>query len=121
MKMKIKRVVDHGTLESERVELYSVENCQLHFYQVADTTYTNEGKISNKVRHVHWFLDAAINEGDEVWLYTKVGTNSTQSINGGKNTRYIHYWNLAQSVWNNSGDGAILFELEGWSTSKVNK
>ena len=119
MKLKIKRIVDYGTHSSERVELEVTENCNLKYYTPIDTTYTSENTISNKTRHMHWFITKDVLVGDEVVLYTKKGTAKTESINGGKNTRYIQFWGLDSYVWNNSGDAAILFEINTWKTTKV--
>ncbi|WP_343658864.1 hypothetical protein [Chryseobacterium sp.] len=118
MKLKIKKVIDFGTHDSERVWLEVTENCNLDRYVITDTTYVGE-KISNKVRHVHWFGPKPVKSGDEVILYTKKGKESTESINEGKNTRYFLFWGLDSYVWNNSGDAAILFEINTWKTTKV--
>jgi hypothetical protein len=120
MKMKITRVVDKGTHDSERVEFTVLEDCKLKYYQIIDTTYLSENTISNKMRHMHWFYDQDLKAGDEVWLYTKSGKDKSEPINRGKNTRYIRFWKLDNSVWNNTGDAAVLFELNTWQTHKVN-
>lgn len=119
MKIKIKKVVDHGTHSSERVWFEVTADCNLKYYMITDTTYTGENSISNKVRHVYWFAPKDVKKGDEVLLYTKKGLYKTESINNGKNTRYFLFWGLESFVWNNTGDAAILFEMNSWNTTKV--
>lgn len=120
MKLKINQVVDFGTLDSERVELSVLEDTNLHHFIIIDTTYENgETKISNKMRHTFWFNPQEVKKGDEVVLYSKVGINQSTAINGGKNKKYHLYWDLKNSVWNNSGDAAVLFEVQAWKTTKV--
>jgi len=119
MNLRINRVVDFGTHASERIELAVTGNCNLHSFIIADTTYIEETSISNKLRHMHWFSTRDVIAGDEIFLYTKSGTTSTEAINGGRNTRYILYWGLGSYVWNNNGDAAVLFNINTWQTTKV--
>ncbi|WP_312716756.1 hypothetical protein [Sphingobacterium multivorum] len=119
MKLKIEKVVDFGTLDSERVELSVLEDTNLHYFIIVDTTYLAEDKISNKMIHTFWFKPQQVNKGDEVVLYSKVGIKRSTDINGGKNKKYHIYWDLKSSVWNNSGDAAVLFEVKAWKTTKV--
>lgn len=119
MKFKINRVIDYGTHQSERVELAVLQDCSLQYFILIDTTYVEENKISNTMRHMYWFTHQEVKKGDEVVLYTKSGQTSILEINGGSNKRYTLYWGLGNSVWNNPGDAAVLFELNGWGTTKV--
>ena len=116
MKIKIDQIIDHGTLASERVLISVTEDADLSYFIVADTTYTSTDKISNKLRHMHWFAPKSVKAGDKVELYTKAGTNSQTDIGNG-NTRYIIHWGVGNSVWNNEGDAAILFAIQTWKTT----
>ena len=118
MQLEITQVIDFGSQETERVLMRVLKNCNLHFYILADTTYTDTTHISNKLRHIHWFPDMEAKEGDEIVLYTKKGKKSEVGLSNGK-TRYTLYWGLDSSVWNDNGDGAILFELSTWKATKV--
>jgi len=117
MKLRIDKVVDHGQA-SERVEMTVIEDCQLHYYILADTTYTDTTHISNKLRHMHWFTPKDVKKGDQIILYTKKGTDASSKI-GSTNVKYIIYWQLDINVWNNNGDAAILFELNTWKATKT--
>lgn len=118
MKAKIRSIHGHGTANEEYVIIDITDGCNAHDYMLADTTYTNENTISNKVRHTHWFVKAELKKGDVIILYTGSGTNSsTKNTNG--STIYHRYWGLRTAVWNDDGDGAILFEINDWNTTKV--
>lgn len=118
MKIKIDQIIDHGTLTSERVLISVTENADLSYFIIADTTYTSNDKISNKLRHMHWFSPKPVKAGDKVELYTKSGTNSQTDIGNG-NTKYVIHWGLGNPVWNNDGDAAILFAIQTWKTTKA--
>lgn len=118
MKIQIDQIVDHSTLNSERVLISVIQDTDLKYYIIADTTYTSAENISNKLRHMYWFAPKSVKAGDKVELYTKVGTSSQIDIGNG-NTKYIIYWGLGASVWNNDGDAAILFHVDSWKTTKA--
>ncbi|SEW27403.1 hypothetical protein SAMN05421841_1962 [Chryseobacterium wanjuense] len=118
MNISIKKVIDFGH-NTERIEFLILSNCNISYYLVSDTTFVTPDKISNKLRHIYWFPSKDVKRGDEIVLYTKKGINKSESINSGQNTRYIFYWGLESFVWNNSGDSAVLFELNTWKTTKI--
>lgn len=119
MNLEIDKVVDNGSHTVERIELNVTGTCNLHYYILADTTYSDATHISNKLRHMYWLNNQEVIAGDKVIIYTKSGTNSKTAINGGKNAQYTYYWGLGSSVWNNTGDGAILFNVNAWKAKKV--
>jgi hypothetical protein len=118
MNLKVDQIIDYGTHNSERVLLSVTGDCSLHYYLLADTTYTDDTHISNKLRHFYWFPAQEVKVGDKIILYTKPGTNSNRKLPNG-NTEYTYYWGLGNSVWNNTGDAAILFHIDNWKTTKV--
>jgi len=119
MDVKIDKVIDYGTHDSERVLFNVVADCDLGRYMVADSTFNKEDVISNKLRHTYWFPDGNVKKGDKVVLYTKEGKNTKTDISGGSNKLHTFYWNLKSSVWNNTGDAAVLLQLATWEFKKV--
>jgi hypothetical protein len=118
MKITIHSVAGHGDQTHERIQLTVVQKCNLDHYMVADTTYTGENSVSNKVRHTHWFSPLDVSAGDAVVLYTKPGTySSTRRPDGG--TNHYLYWGLSKPVWNDAGDGALLFQIDTWTGKRV--
>lgn len=73
MKVKIDYVHGHGDASEERVLLTVVENCDMKYYMLADTSFTADGRISNKHRLVHWFQPTEVKKGVRIPLHTKPG------------------------------------------------
>lgn len=120
MKMKIRSIHGHGKADEEYVVLDVIEDCNAHYYMLSDTTYTAKRKISNKTRHNFWFSPKKLKAGDVVYLYTKVGKYSS-SERTNETISHKFYWGLKVPIWNDDGDGAILFEIETWKTTKVSE
>lgn len=116
MSLKIVKIHNHGQQESEYVELAVVEDCDLTYFIVADTTYSSDKKlVSNKLRHMHWFLAKDVKKGDLVFLCTGKGISSSKA-NASGTTTHVVFWGLDAPVWNDDGDAAMLFTLKTWTT-----
>jgi hypothetical protein len=120
-KIVLEGIYDRGTLNSEAVVLEVKVKTNLKYFMVVDTTYTKNNLISNKHRHSYWFVDQPVEPGDIIVLYTGKGKNNQVGHKNGKNTVFNFYWGLGSSVWNNDGDAALLYQIETWSTLKVNQ
>lgn len=118
MDVRISKVSGHGDYKNECVLLEVVADCDIGEYMLADSTYTPDNMISNKVRHTFWFPDKKVKKGDFVSLWTQEGTNTTTTNDAGK-TVHRFYWGLKQAVWNDDGDCALLFLIKEWSHFKV--
>ena len=118
MKMEIVSVHEKGNRNQEYVEMKVLEQCDLKYYILADTTYTSENSISNKLRHMYWFAAKEAAKGDYVFLYSGKGTNKSYKNKAGTTT-HVFYWGLDSAVWNDDGDGAILFEAHIWKAKKA--
>lgn len=118
MKVEIRSIHGHGDASEEYVIIDVTQDCRMDDYMVADTTFEAGGSISNKVRHTYWFEPVDLKSGDIVVLYTGNGTNESEENDDGS-TIYHVYWGLRAPVWNDDGDGAILFEMNDWKTTKV--
>ncbi|MCX6995686.1 MAG: hypothetical protein NTV49_01030 [Kiritimatiellaeota bacterium] len=116
MKLKIVKIVDRASPDNERLWLKVLQDADMKFYVVFDTTYTGTNAISNLQRHAYWFPSKAVRAGDNVVLYTRKGTNSTQPNSDGTHSHFF-YWDMDKTVWNNQGDCAVLFEVVDWTTS----
>jgi hypothetical protein len=118
MKIKIHSVVGKGDLEKESVWLQVLEKDDIGMYLLSDTTYRDNGKISNELRHIYWFPDQNVEKGDWIHLFTKNGKN-TSSKNEYNTTTYSYYWNLGRTIWNKGGDAAVLFRIGDWEYKSV--
>ena len=121
MKVEIQSIKNQGDFDKEYVTLKVVEDCDLKYYMIADSTYTSENSISNKLRHSYWFAPKKAKKGDFVWLYTraKKSGDKVSWATESKTTTHVYYWGLKTAVWNDEGDCAVLFEIKGWNTKKV--
>ncbi|WP_293596573.1 MULTISPECIES: hypothetical protein [unclassified Polaromonas] len=117
MKVEIVGVSNRGNASREFVHLQAIEDCDLRFYMVADSSYVDPQHISNKLRNHFWFPAAQVKAKEHIILCTGVGVNNTTNSNG--MTIHWFYWGLHRPVWNDGGDTAVLFELQGWTSKSV--
>lgn len=117
MKLQIVGLVDRGKGRMERLQLRAVTDANLSFYIVFDTTYTSPTAISNKQRHAFWFPATQVRAGDHIVLYTGPGQPSANRNPDGT-TSHFFFWGLEKTVWNNTGDCAVLFEVNTWQASR---
>lgn len=118
MKVEIISVHNKGNYEEEYVLMRVKESCDIGQYILADSTYIEANRISNKVRHTYWIPDKQVDRGDLVSVWTKIGKNTTTKNNNGE-TIHRYYWGLNKAVWNNEGDCAVLLELNTWQLFEV--
>jgi hypothetical protein len=120
MNVKLISVENKGDLEKEAVWLDVVDDADIGNYALCDTTYTDEEakRVSNRLRHFYWFPDRPVKKGDYVKLYTKVGKPTTWTNKRGTTT-HVFYWGLMETVWNQDGDCAVLFQIADWSHFKA--
>lgn len=117
MKVEIVQIADRGRPSQERIHLRVLAPTDLQYYVLSDTTYSSANAISNKLRHTFWFPPHPVRAGDNVVLITGTGI-PVQRANSAGGTDHFFYWNLQQTVWNNNGDCAVLFEIDSWTTSR---
>lgn len=118
MKVEIVAINKAGKANEEYIALKVLEDCNLKYYMIADTTYVNESAISNKVRHTYWFASCDVKKGDFVWLFSGKGED-TKRGNSTNTTTHLRFWGLGGAVWNNEGDCGVLYELNSWTTKKA--
>jgi hypothetical protein len=117
MKLEIVKILDRAVANKERLWLKVLADTDLKYFIVFDTTYTSDTSISNLQRHAFWFKPKQVKAGDYVVLYSKEGTPSEHANENGTTTHFF-FWGLKNTVWNDTGDCAVLFEVNNWQTSK---
>ena len=117
MKLEIIKIIDKGVTSKERLWLKVLNNTDLSYYIVFDTTYSSESTISNIQRHAHWFKPRKVKAGDFVILYTREGTASTSQNQDGSTNHFL-FWGIDRTIWNADSDCAVLFEINNWMTKK---
>lgn len=113
MKVEIIAIKEPGVLEKERLVLQVLKDCDVGYYIALDSTYTQENKLSNLVRHPYWFPDKQVAAGDLVVLYTKVGKQSSKT-NKDSSESHFFYRNMEKTVWNKESDCAVILEVNTW-------
>ena len=118
MNIEIQSVDNKGDQTKEQVTLKVINKCDIGYYILFDSSYTKDGKVSNKVRHTYWFPNQEVQAGDYVFLFTKPGTYGTHKNKAGTTTHNF-YWNMNEPVWNDDGDFATLVEAKTWKSKPV--
>lgn len=113
MKLEVVSVHNHGNAAEERVLLRANEDCAIGRYLLADSTFLNSGKVSNRLRHLFWFPDKTIKKGELVSVRTGKGKN-TEVTNQSGTKVHRFYWGLDTAVWNDEKDCAVLIEANTW-------
>lgn len=117
MNLEIESVVGNGT-DNEYVKLHALADCNLNEYVLFDSTFDENGCISNKHRHMCVFPKVDISEGDYVLLYTKEGEYHKFKNHAGSVTHNF-YWGLKCHVWNDDGDTVHLIHYDGYTYKNV--
>lgn len=118
MTIEIQHVKDAGNLNKERIVLKVTASDDIGRYILFDTTYYDNGTVSNEIRHSLWFPNKEVNSGDLVIAYTKNGKDS-QTENSNGTVSHFFYMGIGSTIWNKSGDGAVLIEAKTWQVKKV--
>jgi len=111
MKLKILSIHNEGDHTKEHVLMQAQEDCDIGVYAIADSTYTDEDKISNKLRNFYWFPDTSVSKGDYVSLWTGKGNSVKAETKSGAPVHRF-YWGLDKAVWNDTGDCAVLLQID---------
>lgn len=117
MKLQIMQIVDRGVANKERLWIRVLADTNLQFYIVFNTVYTSPNAISSSQKHAFWFPPTPVKAGDNVVLVTGLGTQNRASNSSG-GTDHFFYWRLPNTIWNQMGDCAVLFEVNTWVTTK---
>lgn len=106
-KLKLVEVRDPGT-SNERVFIRALQDVDLGDYIVTDTTYRQNGTVSNKARHVYEFARKIVKAGEYVALHSAAGTYKVDKTNDSGIPLHRFYWGLNYRIWNKDGDTAWL-------------
>lgn len=115
MNVEIRYIKNPGELENERLVLKVLKDCDIGRFLTFDTTYTEDGNVSNLVRHPYWFPDKYVKAGDFVVVYTKSGRQS-EKTNNNRSTSHFFYRGLEKTIWNRRRDCAVVLEISDWKT-----
>ena len=108
MEIEVIKIQKEG---KEMIVLRATQLCNVGRYILFDTTYEEDGAISNRYRHSYIFPNINLGTGDFVVLYSEKGTNRVFTNRGNTKT-YELYWGLDVPVWNSKEDNALLVKID---------
>ena len=99
--------------EFEYIMLRVNRDCNLRKYMIYDTTYDQEGNISNKLPHFFRFPDLYVRSQNTpiIRLYTTKNYRIQEWVDPRKVNNLILSWRLNETIWNREGDKATLIEV----------
>lgn len=106
-KLRLIEVRDPGK-SNERVFIQALQDVDLGDYIVTDTTYRQNGTVSNKTRHVYEFARKVVKAGEYIALHSAVGTYKLDKTTDAGTPLHRFYWGLNYTIWNKDGDNAWL-------------
>lgn len=115
MEITITSIGDKGNLESERIGLKALKECELKFYQLFKTKFGDDG-FTNRSNAVYWFAPLKVKAGDIIVVYTKKG-NTNKEIKADGTTIYWLYWGLDEPIFKDTKEGVVLVEIVNWKIS----
>src|SRR5262245_4079302 len=107
MNLTIKRVLDIGNINRERVVLGVTRDDEIGNYMIAQGTTTEAGGLSQSLKPLCWFPDNPVKAGDLVVLYTKVGAQK-KKVNADKSTSHFFYLGLGKCLWEGDKRAAVV-------------
>src|SRR5580658_4724291 len=89
--LKILQIADKGNLGAERVHVEVIRECDLGYFILMATVEMSPNRIYAGLRPAFWFSPQLVRPGDNIIVYTKEGTPSTELRLDG-HTNYFYYW-----------------------------
>lgn len=102
-KLEITDVKSKG--REERITLIAQAGTNLKNYLIYDTTFSADGKLSNKGRHVFPFPDYEVEACQEITIVITSGIKVKRPA--------TYYWHRSSPVINDTGDHLVLVEIRG--------
>ena len=112
MTLEFRTVADQGDLEKERLIMTANADTDIGDYAILQTGY-GESLPSTVVFNAFWFPNKKISIGDVVVLYTRTGTRSERTTEGGE-TIHFFFWNIDSPIWETSNRCAVLLDAPLW-------
>lgn len=111
MNLRIRKV-DGKSIAGECIIIDVLKDCNLNEFILFDTTYYDEGSLSNKHRHSFFFPKINAKKDEILLIYTKKGEDIMLSKDLPFRVPYVLYWGLDACVWNNDKDNALLVHVD---------
>lgn len=109
-------ITDKGKPE-ERLHFKATTAIDLSYYAVFDSYYVTETGVSAYQHSCYWFGPKKVAAGENIVLYTRAGTASTETRPDGSIFHFL-FRGLSGPIYANANSAPILFELNTWSARK---
>lgn len=116
MRIQIVSIAERGVANRERLHLRALAEVELNRFAVLANRYLSPASLATGGLLAFWFPPVVVKPGDSVILFSGSGAYSTSRAPDGT-TNHFFYWGLQRTVWNRTGDCAVLVELESWAAS----
>lgn len=117
MKAILVGLYDRGKLSDERVHFRALFDLDLSYYVIFDSFYSTPSTISVTQKTCYWFTSRQIKAGENLVLYTRAGTPSTERRADGSIYHFV-FRGLSRPLYADPNACAVLFELTTWATTK---
>lgn len=117
MRVEIRGIIDYGNLNSERIVIDVLEDCNIGHYMVMHTYYTQHGMPSNKIKTIYIFPSQPMKRGDVIVLYTKEGKNFFMEKGG--TMEYTFHWGEKECIWSDGGDCILMVHYDSLYHKKI--
>lgn len=112
MDIELTQICNPGE-EFEYIMLRVNRDCNLKKYLIYDTTYDQDGNISNKLPHFFRFPSLYVRSQNTpfIRLYTTKNYRIQEWVDPRNVNNLILSWRLNETIWNREGDKATLIEV----------
>jgi hypothetical protein len=109
-------ITDKGSAE-ERLHFRASAAIDLSYYAIFDSFYIGENGVSPYQHTCYWFGPKAVKPGENVVLYTRAGSPSTENRPDGSVFHFL-FRGLASPLYTTPQSSPVLFELNTWAAKK---
>lgn len=117
MKIKVMHIKDIGNIEKERVVLVSDGDDNSWSYGLGKADAVGDG-FYPVISKMFLLPEVIVTKGDMLSVYTREGDYRSYVFNGKAMVHEI-FMGMDSTFWK-SGDSAVLFNIAGWFSKKVN-
>lgn len=112
MDIELTQICNPGE-EFEYIMLKVNRDCNLRKFMIYDTTYDQEGNISNKLPHFFRFPNLYVRSQNTpiIRLYTTKNYRIQEWVDPRNVNNLILSWRLNETIWNRDGDRATLIKV----------
>ena len=99
--------------DNEYIRLRVRRECNLIKFLIYDTTFDQDGSVSNKLPHVFRFPDVQVipEVTPLIRLYTRRNYQIQEWMDPSQINNLILSWRLNETIWNTEGDKATIVEI----------